>query len=281
MGKTKSELDANIVVNGQKAVAVIAQSGTVVKDGGEIDATSVIQTESGLQKVVKTYSIGGGGGGGGDAVWGDISGTLSNQTDLQNALNGKANIVDGEIDCEWVSVATEDVGYADLSPDGLDIRTGDDLQAFVHLEGAGGSLIEVIDGSGETGQIAIRADQTNGVGITKTEVIGINQFSTQKAVFEGVEELTTTSVQLVNGNIYNGAELASVTFTLPATVPVNFTAQLNFTSGTTATVLSAPNTVNFVGDDCTGGSFTPAANKRYQVLIDSDGVNINAYVIGR
>lgn len=30
-----------------------------------------------------------GGGGGGDAVWGDITGTLSNQTDLQNALNAK------------------------------------------------------------------------------------------------------------------------------------------------------------------------------------------------
>ena len=34
---------------------------------------------------------GGGGGGGGDAIWGDITGTLSNQTDLQNALDEKAN----------------------------------------------------------------------------------------------------------------------------------------------------------------------------------------------
>ena len=32
-----------------------------------------------------------GGGGGGDAVWGLIQGTLSNQTDLQTALNAKAN----------------------------------------------------------------------------------------------------------------------------------------------------------------------------------------------
>ena len=31
-----------------------------------------------------------GGGGGGDAMWGEISGTLSDQTDLQNALDGKA-----------------------------------------------------------------------------------------------------------------------------------------------------------------------------------------------
>ena len=37
---------------------------------------------------------GGGGGGGGDAIWGDITGTLSNQTDLQNALDEKANTTD-------------------------------------------------------------------------------------------------------------------------------------------------------------------------------------------
>lgn len=33
-----------------------------------------------------------GGGGGGGATWGSITGTLSSQTDLQNALNLKANI---------------------------------------------------------------------------------------------------------------------------------------------------------------------------------------------
>ena len=56
-----SELDANIIVDGQKVIAVQSQEGTVVKDGGAIDATSVIETESGKQKVVKIYDIGGGG----------------------------------------------------------------------------------------------------------------------------------------------------------------------------------------------------------------------------
>ena len=37
---------------------------------------------------------GGGGGGGGDVNWGDIGGVLSNQTDLQTALNAKANTAD-------------------------------------------------------------------------------------------------------------------------------------------------------------------------------------------
>lgn len=60
-----SELDANIIVDGQKVVATLAQSGDVIKDGGAIDATSVIQTDNGPQKVVKVMDINGGGGGGG------------------------------------------------------------------------------------------------------------------------------------------------------------------------------------------------------------------------
>ena len=38
------------------------------------------------------FSLGGAGGGGGSVAWGAITGTLSNQLDLQNALNLKANL---------------------------------------------------------------------------------------------------------------------------------------------------------------------------------------------
>lgn len=37
------------------------------------------------------WAVSSGGGGGGDAVWGSITGTLSNQIDLQSALNAKQN----------------------------------------------------------------------------------------------------------------------------------------------------------------------------------------------
>ena len=420
-----SELDANVIVNGQKAIATVAQTGTVIEDGGAIDATSVIQTASGPQKVVKTYTVGGGGGGGGSATWGDISGTLSNQTDLQNALNDKVGIVQGELkltDGDTIVVETEDDSKTEIFSDGVSIdATGNDAtsEASLYINGTVGAVATVTDGSNT---IDIKANSTDGATITKTENnvtksvlwegqgleneatgtksvciltdtsynsanyslaigsnsrsynysvslgsaskcsadmgvalgnqaqsagygatalgansaasgmygVGIGAYSggagqnsiaigyfassnAQNAIQLGegtntvtkqfqvysypmldgntgkipsdrmtkVIELTTTSVELASDNIYNGAELASVTFTLPATVPVNFTAQVNFTSGTTATVLTAPNTINFEGDDCTGGAFTPVASKRYQVLIASDGVNVNGYVIGR
>lgn len=59
-----SKIDTNVLHNGQLAVATIAQSGEVIQDGGEIDATSVIQTDNGPQKVVKVLDLNGGGGGG-------------------------------------------------------------------------------------------------------------------------------------------------------------------------------------------------------------------------
>lgn len=59
-----SELDANVVIDGQRAIATVAQTGTVIQDGGAVDATCVIQTDDGPQKAVKTYDLNGGGGGG-------------------------------------------------------------------------------------------------------------------------------------------------------------------------------------------------------------------------
>lgn len=55
-----------------------------------------------------TPASGTGGGGSGDAVWGSITGTLSDQTDLQTALNAKANSAD------LATVATTGA-YSDLS----------------------------------------------------------------------------------------------------------------------------------------------------------------------
>lgn len=44
--------------------------------------------------IYKGSIVKGNGGGSGDAVWGSITGTLSDQTDLQTALNAKANTAD-------------------------------------------------------------------------------------------------------------------------------------------------------------------------------------------
>lgn len=63
------------------------------------------------------YSLISGAPAGGEAVWGSISGTLSNQTDLQNALNDKANTSDIPLS---TSQLTNDSGFiTDSSLQGL------------------------------------------------------------------------------------------------------------------------------------------------------------------
>jgi hypothetical protein len=188
-----SELDTNVLKNGQLAVATVAQSGEIISSGGELDATAVVQTDNGPQKCVKTFSVGGGGGGGG--------------TDDYNDLSNKPHI------------------------NGVTL-SGNKSSADLHLQGA-------------------------------TSIV----------------TLTTTSTELATNTIYNGGELASVTLTLPATVPVDFIAQVEFTSGATATTFTAPASLYFNGDACEGGVFEPVANKRYCIMVISDGINTLGFVV--
>lgn len=60
-----SEIDTNVLRNGQLAVATIEQEGTIISTNGEIDTTALVQTDNGKQLCVKTFKLGEGGGGGG------------------------------------------------------------------------------------------------------------------------------------------------------------------------------------------------------------------------
>lgn len=61
-----SEIDATLVKDGQKVVATVSQSGTIISDPSAVDATALVQTDNGPQLCVKTFEMGEGGGGGGD-----------------------------------------------------------------------------------------------------------------------------------------------------------------------------------------------------------------------
>lgn len=56
-----SELDANIIVDGQKAVATVAQAGEIIESNGVLDANCIVQTAEGKQLCVKTVLVGPGG----------------------------------------------------------------------------------------------------------------------------------------------------------------------------------------------------------------------------
>jgi len=88
--KAPLPIDTRMVVSTYSGLASIA-----VPYSGLI--TYVEDEDKDYRYVSGTWSIYSPGGSGGVAVWGGITGTLSDQTDLQSALEGKFNITGGVI----------------------------------------------------------------------------------------------------------------------------------------------------------------------------------------
>ena len=91
---------------------------------------------------------------------------------------------------------------------------------------------------------------------------------------------TTLTQELAGNTIYNCSELSALTITLPGTITADWACQVNFTSGTTPTSLTAPNTIYWKGDDLTADVFVPVASKRYAVLFFTDGEDVRGIVQG-
>ena len=90
----------------------------------------------------------------------------------------------------------------------------------------------------------------------------------------------TDSITLANGVVYNGSEITSLTVAPPSTGTLDFVAQVNFTSGTTATTFP-PSTIKYIGDSTgTGMKFTPLASTRYTILYYYNGVDFIGVVKG-
>lgn len=82
-----------------------------------------------------------------------------------------------------------------------------------------------------------------------------------------VTDTENASETLVKNFIFNFGERAAITITLPAAVSNNYISGFTFVSGATPTSLTMPTEIKFSGVDCFDGSFTPTANKTYQVII--------------
>lgn len=93
-------------------------------------------------------------------------------------------------------------------------------------------------------------------------------------------------ITLADNTIYNApaaTELTSIEIALSsAPYPVDMGAQLNFSSGATATAFTAPAPgILWYGDDLVSDVFVPQANVRYNILFYSDGAGtIRAIVQG-
>ena len=88
---------------------------------------------------------------------------------------------------------------------------------------------------------------------------------------------TTKSITLASDTIYNCGTMSSITISLPSNPTPKFVAQLNFTSGSTATTIPPVSGLTWLGDDV-DTTFTPQTNKRYSIMFFYDGVSVRGIV---
>ena len=89
---------------------------------------------------------------------------------------------------------------------------------------------------------------------------------------------TTLPAVLQDRTDYRVGAVATLNLSFPTLTNTDFfECNIIFRSGATATTVTAPD-VNFVGDDCTNGTFSPASNTNYEVNIKFLG---NSTIVGR
>lgn len=128
-----NELDANIIIDGQKVIATLAQTGEVIKDGGEIDATSVIQTETGKQKVVKVFNLGGGGGGEGIVLQANNNTTINGYQVPQLTAEQITQAYNGLVSGKQV-VITDTTGLMHFAVNQADVVSGEPIISFEYFD---------------------------------------------------------------------------------------------------------------------------------------------------
>ena len=101
-----------------------------------------------------------------------------------------------------------------------------------------------------------------------------------KADIPAITTPTGTSVTLSDNTEARFGEVATLTLSLPSDTSGDYISSVAFTSGTTATSLSYPDTITMIGTDCIDGVFAPVANKRYTLIVAYDGAGLVGYVAG-
>lgn len=91
---------------------------------------------------------------------------------------------------------------------------------------------------------------------------------------------TTGTVVLADNTIFNGSTLSTLTITNWSSPTVDYSCQVNFTSGTTPTTVNSSD-IEWIGDNVSETvGFVPRSNCRYTITFYYDGVSTRGCVQG-
>lgn len=186
-----SEIDANIVVDGQKTVATIPQEGEIVQDGGEIDATCIVEDSNGKRhKAVKIVNI--------DDEPSDKSEIDAQVLNNNNELITVTEEQEGEIipqdnsEIDFHCLVQKDDGkqlsVKTVELNGEIIKSGGAIDAtcVVNAEGKNQLAVKVFKkGSASGGTYYAYKDSSNNIIYTKGELANQGTFTLQNASVTG------------------------------------------------------------------------------------------------
>lgn len=118
------------------------------------------------------------------------------------------------------------------------------------------------------------------VSAAEADIESLQEGIAAKADIPAITTPTGTSVTLSDNTEARFGEVATLTLSLPSDTSGDYISSVIFTSGTTATSLSYPDTITMIGTDCIDGVFAPVANKRYTLIVAYDGAGLVGYVAG-
>ena len=180
------------------------------------------------------WAVSSGGGGGGDAVWGGITGTLSNQTDLQSALNAKQNTL--TFDTTPTASSTNPVTSGGIKTE-LD-KKADTANVVLALEGKADKQNAILTGVPVAPTAAIDTNNTQ---------IATTAFVTSHDVFKITGTVSASNYTLTDSRINNEHwEVDTIYFETPSNVTskVHWTTNItNHTVSLSATYAGSTNVV--------------------------------------
>lgn len=98
---------------------------------------------------------------------------------------------------------------------------------------------------------------------------------------DGDEPVQTSLTGVVQHNVvYHLGEESTLKLALPTNLVDNYSAEVVFTSGAIPTTLTSDSRIKWVGDDVSGGVFTPVDNVRYSCSLQYDGVFVRGMAFG-
>ena len=242
------------------------------------DRTSILLQNGGEeQRAVVTWNLGGEGGGGGGT---------SNYNDLDNkpAIDGVT----------LLSTTTKaDLGLSRVYKYKGNVNTYADLANIQNPEE--GDVWNVVENDKNYAWTGTTWDDIGGIlpvdnAMSTTSENPVQNKVVTNAINGKEDKLTITnsssstlSVTLANNTLYNNTNsaLSTLTVTNPSSPTVDFLAQINFTSGATATTVTPNENIVYVGDNVNENvGFVPRSNCRYTVIYVYDGSRVRGVVQG-